>query len=244
MINAFYSAKSGAKNYQSFLNATANNISNVNTQSYKAQRVSFTDLIYSNFNGENEPENLQQGNGSRIVVTRDMSQGSMINGNGSLDVMINGNGFFALQKEDGSIAYSRNGSLKISQLDGENYLVSSSGDFVLDENLNRITVDSGDITLTAASENTQGVAVGLFEFENPGSLVATGDGSYVMPQDQVINVKADTDSKLVQNSLEGSNVELIKEMADMMIAQRGFQMNSQMIKTADEMEQQANSLIN
>lgn len=240
MINAFYASKSGAKNYQYYLDAIANNIANVNTNGYKAQSVNFTDLLYS------EKYGLQFGNGSRAVVTRDMSAGGVQNSESGLSVMVKGNGFIAVQGADGQIAYMRTANLGIATIDGTNYLVTSSGDFVLDNNLNRIVIDDTQsaITLRAPAEADEngGYTLGVFAFVNPQDLIALGNGKYALNNNIGMQAIADTSSTLAQHMEETSNVDMISEMAKMIAAQRGFQVNAQMIKTADEMEQTANNL--
>lgn len=251
MIGALYSSKSGAENYQHYLNAVANNISNVNTNGFKAQSVSFTDLVYTNIQGPDAAEqNLQAGSGSRILVSRDMTQGSAQSGSGSLNVMIDGDGFFAVQGSDGKIAYTRSGNFMLENINGTEYLLTNEGDFVLDSNLNRIEINGFDsaIKITAPSEadalNENSVTPGIFAFDNPEKLVALGSSKYGIAENTVINVSLDTESNLVQKMLESSNVDLVEEMSKMIAAQRGFQVNAQMIRTVDEMEQNANSLRN
>jgi flagellar basal-body rod protein FlgG len=246
MINAFYAAKSGTKNYQYYLDAVSNNISNINTESYKAQSVNFTDLMYTDIAGDDGT--LQNGNGSKVMVSRDMSQGAAQSSDNASDIMINGGGFFAVQEADGDIAYTRSGSLSASEIDGVNYLVTENGDFVLDENLNKITIDPQTALSikapgednTAATDNT--ITLGIFSFSNTDNLVATGNGKYVIDPTSTLTATPDTESTIVTNMIESSNVDLITEMAKMINAQRGFQMNAKMIQTADEMEQYANNL--
>ncbi|OGO89774.1 MAG: hypothetical protein A2Y15_04830 [Clostridiales bacterium GWF2_36_10] len=246
MINAFYSAKSGSKNYQTYLDAIGNNIANVNTASFKAQNVSFTDLLYTNIEGPDGAEqNLQTGNGSRILITRDMSQGTSINGSSGLDVMIKGDGFFALQGEDGNISYSRISNFTISDIGGTKYLTNKNGDYVLNENLEKIEITSGEIAFIAPSEvNNNAITLGVFRFDNPEELVALSDGKFGISAGSTLTAKLDTESSLLMNMIESSNVDLASEMAKMIIAQRGFQVNAKMIQTVDEMEQYANNLRN
>jgi flagellar basal-body rod protein FlgG len=236
MINAFYASKSGAKNYQYYLDAIANNIANVNTNGYKAQNVSFTDLLY------NEKEGLQLGNGSKAIVTRDMSTSGVRSNDSGLSVMVEGDGFIAVQGANGEIAYTRSMELDVAEIGGVNYLLTSSGDFVLDNNLNKIVIgDPSAFTLRAPAEasgaEVGAYTVGVFDFVNPEALIALGNGKFTINEETGMAAMPDTNSQLVQNMSETSNVDLISEMTKMIVAQRGFQLNSQMIRTADEMEQ-------
>lgn len=247
MINAFYAAKSGTKNYQYYLDAVGNNIANVNTASFKAQNVSFTDLLYTNIQGPDGAEqNLQTGNGSKILESRDMSQGTSSSGSSQLDVMIKGNGFFALQGEDGSISYTRTSNFNVSEIDGLKYLVNGNGEFVLDEKLEKIVITStDDITFASSKEAQNGaITLGIFSFDNPDELIATSNGKYEISAGSTLIAQLDNESTIVTNMIESSNVELVSEMAKMIIAQRGFQANAKMIQTADEMEQYASNLRN
>ena len=252
MINAFYTAKSGVKNSQYYLDAVANNIANVNTQSFKAQNISFTDLLYSDFYNK-EGVTLQNGNGSRIVISRDMGQGAAQRSDDKSDFMIDGRGFFAMMDSRGEITYTRSGSFSVHEFEGVNYLVSHCGDYVLDENLDRIELDTqspvlfmspGEAAGATDEEKENAVCVGLFYFSDSEKLIATGDGKYELPINTTMTTQVDMESKIVPGMNEASNVNLASEMAKLITAQRGFQINTRMIQTADEMEQNANNLSN
>lgn len=245
MINAFYSAKSGTKNYQNYLDAVANNLSNVNSESYKAQSVSFTDLMYTAFSGNNGE--LQSGSGSRILVSRDMSAGNVTTSSDSMDIFIDGDGFLAVKDVDGKIAYTRSGSLSAIELEGVNYLVTAQGDFVLDANLDKIKIpDVQSVSFSAPAEaafgNENTITLGIFTFSNPEQLVETSGGNYTIAEGSALTAQPDTKSTVEQNMIESSNVDAASELVKMIVAQRGFQMNVKMIQTADEMEQYANKL--
>lgn len=252
MITAFYTAKTGTKNYQSYLDAVANNVANVNTLGFKAQNVSFTDLLYADFQGANGTM-LQNGTGSRILVSRDMSQGGAEQSDNPSDIVIKGNGFFAVQDAAGNIAYTRTGDFSVAEIGGANYLVAKNGEFVLDAGLNKIEVDAGKpMSLVSPGEAAQlsqadlsgRTVIGVFSFSDPEKLTAAGDGKYVVAANSGLTPALDTVSDLVAGMKESSNVNLVSEMARMITAQRGFQINANMIQTADEMEQYANNLGN
>ena len=245
MINAFYASKSGVNNYQSYLDAIANNIANASTDSYKAQVVSFTDLLYSNVQApDGDPQNIQVGNGSRILVSKDMTQGAITTGNAG--IMINGSGFYAVENENGDVLYTRKGDFLVREIEGSNYLVNQNGDFVLDSDLNRVVLNQSNyFNLSAPGEATaNSTVVGIFQIQNPEDLIAVGNGKYMISPDAAAAPTIDTDSELVYDLIESSNVDLITEMSKMIIAQRGFQLNARMIQTVDELESYANNLRN
>ncbi|HBL83429.1 MAG: hypothetical protein A2Y17_04290 [Clostridiales bacterium GWF2_38_85] len=245
MINAFYASKSGVKNYQYCLDAIANNIANSRTDSYKAQVISFTDLLYTNIqSADGEPQNLQTGNGSRILIFRDMTQGIITTGENG--IMINGNGYYAVENQNGETLYTKKGDFSVRDIDGADYLVTENGDFVLDPELNRIIVNGDEFfNLAAPGESLEGsMVLGIFKVTDSNDLISVGNGRYTISPDTTVTPELDTESKLIYDMNESSNVNLITEMSKMIIAQRGFQLNSQMLKTADELESYANNLRN
>lgn len=243
MINAFRVAKTGMNNYQNYLDAVGNNVSNINTENYKAQNIGFANLMNSDIiTTGGKPEYI---NGSRMTVTEDLSQGAAASSEKSSDVMINGNGFFAVQEADGTIAYTRSGHLSAAEVDGVSYLVNSNGDYVLDPQLNKIEIDpERPFDLNGPGENNTGksITVGLFTFTDVNKLVNRSEGKYVIPNGAAVTAIPDNKSTIVMNMLELSNVDLVTEMQKLITAQRGYQLNVQMVQTADEMEQYANNL--
>ena len=233
MINGFYAAKSGAISYQTSLDVTANNIANVNTQGYKAQNVTFSELMSTSANGSE----ILVGNGTRIAtITRDTSQGAYSDAGSGLSAMISGNGYYAVQNSDESISYSRSCSFALSNEDNSNYLVTASGGYVLDENMNKIEV-SGDNTANSIAK------AAIYTFDNTEALVSQGGGKYAVSQNSGEAVR-DESAKITITAQELSNVDLIAEMTKMMTAQRGFQFSVKMVQTADEIEQTVNNLRN
>lgn len=230
MINGFYAAKSGAIGFQKSLDVTANNIANVNTQGFKARSAVFSELIATSANGSD----IMIGNGSRISsVTRDTSQGPLAHTGDEFDVMISGNGYFAVQGMDENIYYTRSGSFSASSEGNLKYLVTTNGDYVLDEDLNRIEVRGEAISSLGRA--------GVFRFDNPEGLTSEGNGKYAANEysgEAII----DQASKKTIRAQELSNVDLVTEMTNMITAQRGFQLNIRMAQTADEIEQIVNNL--
>jgi flagellar basal-body rod protein FlgG len=152
--------------------------------------------------------------------------------------MVEGRGYFAVQNPTGNADvpayYMRSGAFHLTSDNGAVYLTAPGGGYVLDQGGQRIEVQNGDVTAAMAQ-------VALYAFPDPGSLTALGGGLY-QPNDASGAAAQDTTSRLVQGSLEGSNVDMSTEMAHLLVAQRGFQLNAKMLQTIDEIEQTANSL--
>lgn len=242
MISAFYSSKSGAKNYLYYLDAVSNNIANVNTNGYKTQNVSFSDLLYTDMKGpEGDILDLKAGSGSRVQITRDMSQGAIIVGANS-DYIVDGAGYFAVGDSDNNIMYAKSAGFTVKDIDGRGYLMTSDGYFVLDANYNKITIEADtEVTLAAPGENRpDAVTIGVFDIGNQNDLIAKGGGKYILAEGAAAAL--DTESVVEGKLIEKSNVDMISEMSKLITAQRGFQINVQMIKTADEIEQYSNNL--
>ena len=230
MINGFYAAKAGAKSFQSSLDVTANNIANVNTQGYKAQEISFTDLIYTDAQGAD----FMVGNGSRVAGTTVNAEQGGLGQDGQRSVAIKGEGFFALDNGQNDPVYTRTGDFALSAEGNAMYLTTSDGSYVLDQNGQHIQVTDGDIG-TAVSR------AALYSFPNPEELEALGDNHYAATNASGA-AAADTQSQIVGNAYELSNVDLTREVTHMMLAQRGMQLSLRMIQTADELEQIVNNL--
>lgn len=229
MINAFYTAKSGASSFQSSLDVTANNIANANTQGYKAQSAVFSELVGTDDSG------ALVGSGSRMsAVNRDLSQGAPNQTGGWMDAAIVGEGFFAVMDADGAVYYTRCGSFTLSNENGENYLVTHSGEYVLDADNSKIKVERGfeaDSLYKAA----------LYAFDNPEALTLDGGGRYIANARSGA-ARPDGNSTLLIGAQERSNVDLLTEMTNMMTAQRNLQYNIKMVQTAEEIEQTVNNL--
>ncbi len=230
MINGFYAAKSGVKAFQTSLDVTANNMANVNTQGYKAQSASFTDLVYTSAQGAE----FTAGNGVRLSATSLQSEQGGLMQDGERSVAIQGEGFFAIENAQGDTVYTRSGGFALSIEGQESYLVSSDGGYVLDQNDQRITVDEGG--MHAAIQQAA-----LYSFSNPDALMALGNSQYAATEASG-EPAYDNASQMVDSAYELSNVDMTQEMTRMMLAQRGVQFNLRMLQTADELEQVVNNL--
>lgn len=243
-----------------YLDTIANNLANVNTNGYKRARVDFEDLLYQTINSPTQANGatpgrsvgLQVGHGSRAVDTeRIYVQGDTDTTNNPLDLVIQGDGFFQVMLPDGTTGYSRDGSLK---LDSDGRVVTAQGyvvqpEITLPNDTTSIAVTAdGKVSVEQASTtgSNQVGQLQLARFPNPGGLVAQGGNilkqSPATGDPQVGNPGESGIGTLIQGALERSNVDVVEEMVNMVVAQRAFEMNSKAIKTADDMMQVASNL--
>ncbi len=260
MIRSLYTAATGMKGNQTFVDTIAHNLSNVNTHGYKKQQVEFEDLIYQSLqrpggemeDGNRTPVGIEVGLGSRVVaINRAFLQGNLENTGNETDVAIQGHGFFQVRLHDGEIGYTRNGAFKRND---EGYLTTSQG-FLLDPPIN-IPDDATYVVISEAGEvicerpgGSGSITLGQIElarFINPAGL--TADGGTVFRESAasgtpVIGLPGEENFGSLRNQfLEASNVQLVEEMVNMIVAQRAYEISSKAITTSDEMLQTANSL--
>lgn len=269
MVRSLWTAATGMIAQQTNVDTIANNLSNVNTNGYKTQVNEFKSLLYQNIqtrttsaNGEAKPGSAQVGLGVRNAsISSVFKQGSMIASDSDTAFALDGNGFFAVRGEDGNTYYTRNGNLKFTLATNGNMLATSEGLPVVDTNgnpiilgeqyiLSQITVTKdGALCYPDANNNPQpiGVTIGVFQFNNPNGLEKLADSLYqqTAASGQAINEATNTAVKktsVIQGYLEGSNVQVVDEMVNMIVAQRAYELNSKAITASDEMLQQANNL--
>jgi flagellar basal-body rod protein FlgG len=241
MRTAFYAGASGLSAFQNGLDVIGNNLANANTIGYKAQKTSFSQLLASRMNASGEP---LVGNGVRTLYPGiDAGEATLQPTQATLDLAVTGNGWFCVQ--NGNVRqYTKDGAFSISLTGNTAYLVSQTGAYVLDASGQRISVTldekSSSIDYDAALDR-----VGIFTFNNPGALTPASANSYIPNADSGAAVAAkEKDYTVIKGYLEQSNVSLAKEMADLIMAQRGFQLSARVVQTADEVEQTINSLRN
>lgn len=267
MMRSLWTAASGMIGQQSNLDVIANNLSNIATTGYKTQAANFKSLIYQNMQkksttttGEPKPVGAQVGLGVRLgSVSSDFTQGNLLTSNGAFDFAIEGEGFFMVQQNDGSVAYTRNGHFVMAVTDNENALTDSNGRPVLDTagrpitlartyRTDKIKVDLyGNLTYPDARGNQQylGIQIGLAHFPNASGLEKASESNYLESAASgvpTVYTATDLNAKIVSGRLEGSNVQAADEMVNMIIAQRAYEMNARAITASDEMLQQANNL--
>jgi flagellar basal-body rod protein FlgG len=258
MLRALYSAAAGMQSQQMNLDVISNNLANANTTGYKMTKLQFQDMLYqttkqagSQQGGGNQvPSSLQIGQGSTPVTTqRFFSQGNLSQTGNNLDVAVQGQGFFEVQMPDGTRAYTRDGSFKS---DSQGRIVTNDGYQVLSgfqpvpSGTTGITItSSGAATYATASGNTN-FQVQLARFNNPGGLDAMGHNLYKETQasgtPELGNPAENGFGELQQGSLELSNVSVVQEMVNLILAQRAYEVNSKAVQAADEMLQQSNNL--
>ncbi|MCR4925509.1 MAG: flagellar hook-basal body protein [Clostridiales bacterium] len=232
MISAFNTATKGLIYLQKGMDVTANNIANSNTTGYKADDTVFTDLLYTYQRGTQNEYDVKQGNGVRVQSTNTLfTTGVLTPTDDSLCyALLDDDTFFAILTEDG-VKYTRNGSFQLSMINGDAYLTSASGGYVLDSNGNTIIVTDRD-----AKQD-----VGAFTFTNVNALTKRAKTLFEA-NDQTGEAFIKETAVIKQFYLENSNVNLADEMTDIIRLQRGFQFNSKIVQMADEIAQTINSL--
>ena len=256
MVRSLWTAATGMIAQQTNVDTIANNLANVNTTGYKTQVNEFKSLLYQNIqtkttsaNGDTKPGSAQVGLGVR-------------NASISSAFAIDGKGFFAVRGADGNTYYTRNGNLKFTlAANGGNMLATSDGLPVLDTQgkaivlgsnyvMSNITVSKdGSLCYPDAKNKPQpiGITIGVFQFNNPNGLERLADSLYqqTAASGQAINEARNNNvekSSIIQGYLESSNVQVVDEMVNMIVAQRAYELNSKAITASDEMLQQANNL--
>ena len=258
-MESLWVAKTGLDAQQTRMTVISNNLANVNTNGFKRGRAVFEDLLYQNVTqsggatSENteSPTGLMLGTGVRVVATeKSFTQGSAQQTNNSLDVLIQGRGFFQVLQPDGSLAYSRDGSFKI---DSDGRLVTASGfeiqpSITIPSDAQSITIGSdGTVSVQVAGQSapTQVGSLQLADFINPAGLQSKGQNLFIETaasgSPQVANPGLEGIGTLVQGSLESSNVNVVEELVSMIETQRAYEMNSKAISTADQMLQYLNN---
>ena len=243
MNTAFYTGVSGLMAFQEHMNVTAHNIANVSTAGYKSERANFSDLMYTEMNVR-AGEEKKDGHGTRVGrVDLNLSQGQINMTGRELDFAITGNGFFALER-DGEVRYTRNGAFGISPAGNKGYLVSlNDGAFVLDKAGRPIKLA---INRELGGYDTDNIKekIGIFEFSNPYGLEREENSSFKETElsGKPIDITGSAAYELRGASLERSGTELGNEMLNMIEAQRAYQINSKVVRTADELEELVNNL--
>ena len=262
MVRSLWTGASGMIGQQSNMDTISNNLANVNTSGYKKQRADFEDLIYQTVQVAGTPATedtvvpvpIQMGHGVKLSSTqREFTQGALQNTENVSDMAIQGDGFFRIQNYDGSYAYTRDGSFKI---DSTGQFVTANGyklmpDLTLPQGFIPDTLSisqDGRVTVKVPGRDDP-IQVGqleLYRFPNPEGLTAVGENLY-----KVSNASGealagrpgfDGMGKTIHKFLEMSNVSVVREMVNMIVAQRAYEFNSKAIQTSDNMLGTATSL--
>ena len=263
MDPALRTAATGMQAQQTRTDVIANNLANVNTTGFKRSRAHFEDLLYQTLQGpatlgSRDTEQLpaiQVGLGTRLTaVQRIDSQGSLEQTSRPLDLAIQGEGYFEVQMPNGNTAYTRDGSLQVSD---QGMLVTGQGYAIqppirIPKEATSITVsETGVVTangLTAAAGGTQELGrIELARFPNSSGLESMGQYLFTETTSSGEPIRGmpteNGNGSIAQGYLESSNVEIVTEMVDMITAQRAYEINSKAIKNSEDMAQTANSLM-
>jgi flagellar basal-body rod protein FlgG len=258
MLRALYSSAAGMQSQQVNLDVISNNLANVNTTGFKKSKAEFQDLLYQTPRapgaeqgaGDQLPTGVQIGHGSRLVATAKIfTTGELTQTGERLDVAIQGDGFFEIQMPDGTKAYTRDGALKTAS-DGK---VTTSDGYVVQGGFQPIAAgttsiniaNTGEVTTSGANGN-QTFRVQLVRFANPAGLQSIGRNLYrETPASGTAELGSPGENgfgELQQGYLEMSNVKVVEEMVNLIIAQRAYEVNSKAVQASDEMMQLSNNL--
>jgi flagellar basal-body rod protein FlgG len=253
MYPALWIAKTGLDAQQTNMSVISNNLANVNTTGFKRDRAVFNDLIYQNLrqvgaqSSENTelPSGLMLGTGVKVVATqKEHSQGNIVQTGNSLDVAVQGKGYFQVLHPDGSIVYTRDGTFSLT---ADGILVTPNGYEVqpamtVPTNATSVTIGSDGVVSALTSGSTTPTQIGQIElayFVNPQGLEPIGDNLYRETNASGgVNTAIpgnDSTGTLIQGALESSNVNVVEELVNMIETQRAYEMNSKAISTTDEM---------
>lgn len=254
MNPAMWISKTGVQAQDAKLQAIANNLANVNTVGFKRDRVVFEDLFYQvdaqpgAQNADNTVSNgVQLGNGTRVVGTQKVfTNGSMQTTSQPLDVAISGAGFLQVRRPNGEPAFTRAGQL---QVDANGTLTNAQGlalvpRITVPQNATAITIGENGMVSATVAGSVAPQELGqltLTSFVNPAGLLALGENLFSeTAASGAANEGRPGDGafgKLKQGALEGSNVQVVEEMVDMIAAQRTYEMNTKVLSAADNMLQ-------
>lgn len=260
MMRALWTAGTGMVAQQANIDTISNNLANVSTTGFKKGRMEFADLMYQTIRQAGAstgpdtqlPTGIQMGHGVRQVATQKIyTEGSLQQTGNPLDMAIEGDGFFKITMPDGTAAYTRDGSFK---KDSQGRVVTSEG-YLLEPNI-QIPSNATDISISADGRVTCKIAnqtavqdlgqIQITRFVNPAGLSSIGRNLLVETEASGAPVDGnpgdDGAGTIAGQFIEMSNVQVVEEMVNMIVAQRAYEINSKAITTADEMLQQASNL--
>ena len=260
MIRSLWTGTTGMHGQQLNIDVIAHNLANVSTTGFKKSRTDFQDLLYQTMKvpGSQSSADTQSPTGIMVglgvkpgAVSKVFTQGDLIQTENDLDVAIQGDGFLQIEMPNGTTAYTRSGALK---RDVNGRLTNSDGYPVLPaitipDGAQKITISETGVvsaTIGTASTSTEIGNLELAVFTNPAGLMALGKNLFMESAASGTATTGTPGSEgygtLLQTYLEGSNVNIVEEMADMITTQRAYEINSKVIQTSDEMMKTTNDL--
>lgn len=258
MIRSLLTAATGMEAQQLNIDTIANNLANVNTTAFKRSKANFHDLLYqtlrapgqSSTTGSVVPSGIQIGAGTKLSsVDKMFTEGAIqVTGN-ELDFMIEGKGFFRVQKDDGEIAYTRDGHFS---KDNNGRLVTADGmplvpEIIIPPGAQNFHVGyDGTVTVKIAGETQELGQIQIADFINPTGMVSLGKNYYSPSRASgeaiVGNPNQNGLGRIGQSQLESSNVNIVEEMVNMITGQRAYEINSKVIQTGDQILQTATNI--
>jgi len=255
---ALYSSATGMQAQQLNLDTIANNLANVNTTGFKKSKLEFQDLLYQQSRpagadsgaGNQVPSGLQIGAGSRVVSTAKIfTQGTPTQTGEKYDICIQGEGFYEIQRPDGTSAYTRDGSFKVTStgqvVTNDGFPVLSGFQAIPNGATSVSVATTGEVTV-ATPAGTTNFQIQLVRFANPTGLESAGGNLYLETEasgtPELGSPGTNGFGTTIQGYLEGSNVNVVTEMVNMIVAQRAYEINSKAIQTSDSMLQEINNL--
>ncbi|KRE90900.1 flagellar basal-body rod protein FlgG [Frateuria sp. Soil773] len=255
MFSSLWVAKTGLDAQQTRMDVVSHNLANANTTGFKSSRAAFQDLVYQNLRqpgGQTTeqtqaPSGLMLGTGVRVVGNEKLfTQGNIEQTGNSLDVAVQDRGFLQVTMPDGTVAYTRDGSLHMDQngqiVNANGYAIEPA--ITIPANAQKITIGSDgtvSVNLPGQAAPQQVGTIQLADFINPAGLQPNGDNLYLETASsgtpQVGQPGLNGLGTLAQGALESSNVNVVEQMVDMIQTQRTYEMNSKAISAADQMLQ-------
>ena len=261
MIRSLFIAATGMEAQKLNMDVISNNLANVNTYGYKRSRADFQELLYQNLktpgalsaDGIQVPSGIQMGLGVKpVAVQKIFLQGDFAQTGNTLDLVIEGEGFFQITRPDGTLAYTRSGAFK---MDNSGKIVNSDGysldpSITLPANTQTITVGSDGKVSALVAGNKTPTDVGQIQLArsiNPGGLQAVGKSLFIPTASSGDAVTGNPGGSeglgtISQGFVEMSNVNIVEEMVNMIVSQRAYEINSKAVQASDEMMQMANNV--
>lgn len=260
MLKALSTAATGMIAQQMNIDVISNNMANVNTTGYKKVRAEFQDLLSQTLRtpgalisqGTNQPVGIEIGLGTKAAATqRVFSPGTLRSTGGDFDMAIEGDGFFQIQMDDGTTAYTRDGSFKV---DSNGQITTTDGyplqpQITIPQDAQEVAITpDGRVSVRVANDTNQTEVgqVQLVKFINPSGLLSAGKNLYRETPASGNPIEGIAGQggfgSLQQGFLEGANVQIVEEMISLIQAERAFEANSKIIKSSSEILRQANQI--